>query len=260
MKEQSLSPAGKNRLHTSRITSRNNRLKGKIALVTGASRGIGLAIAHALAREGANLIISSRHCAELQTAAAALKKNSGRVLVQRCDVRDPQSLEALFAQVKKRFGRLDILINNAGTAQPVLNVEKLSVETWRQVLDTNLTALFLCTRAALPLMKSGGTIVNNLSISAVSVFPGFAAYTASKYGGLGFTNTLREELRERGIRVIALMPGATDTEIWEQFWPEAPRNRMISPESVAEVLLAALLLPANAVVEELKVVPTRGSL
>jgi len=260
VKQQRVRRAGKNQPRTPRTTSQNQRLKAKIALITGASRGIGLAIAHALAREGANLIITSRHAAALQKAAAALKKNLVRVLVHRCDVRDPQSVDALFAQVSKHFGRLDILINNAGTAQPLANIEKLSVEAWRQVLDTNLTGLFLCTRAALPLMKSGGTIVNNLSVSAVSVFPGFAAYTASKYGGLGFTNTLREELRERGIRVIALMPGATDTEIWEQFWPDAPRNRMISPESVAEAVLAALLLPANAAVEELKVVPTRGSL
>ncbi len=93
------------------------------------------------------------------------------------------------------------------------------------------------------MMKRGGTIVNNLSVAATRVFAGSAAYNASKHGALGLTNTLREELRPRGIRVIALLPGATDTDIWTTLWPQAPRKKMMSPETVAAAILQAILLP-----------------
>src|SRR5215469_5910581 len=107
----------------------------------------------------------------------------------------------------------------------------------------------------MPLMPRGATIVNNLSAAAKQIFPKIAAYTASKYGGLGFTLTLREELIPKGIRVTALMPGASDTEIWNKFWPAAPREKMIDPESVAQAVLYAVLLPPNANLQELLVVP-----
>jgi short-subunit dehydrogenase len=107
-------------------------------------------------------------------------------------------------------------------------------------------------------MKRGSAIVNNLSIAARRVFPGSAAYAASKHGGLGFTTTLREELRAEGIRVIALLPGATDTAIWNQFWPDAPRKRMMRPVTVAEAVIHALTLPAEATVEELTILPSGG--
>jgi NAD(P)-dependent dehydrogenase (short-subunit alcohol dehydrogenase family) len=131
----------------------------------------------------------------------------------------------------------------------------LSLEAWRTVLDTNLTGMFLCTRAALPLMRRGGVIINNLSVAARGVFAGESAYCASKFGALGFTDTLREELRERGIRVVALLPAATATEIWDQFMPEAPRERMMSPDTVAQAVIAALLLPDNVAVEEVRLAP-----
>ncbi len=137
----------------------------------------------------------------------------------RCDVRDERSVSAFFAAVNERFGRVDVLVNNAGIGGPSRKVAQLSADDWREVIETNLTGMFLTTRAALPLMKRGASIVNNLSVSAKGVFPGMSAYNASKHGAAGFTNTLREELRQKGIRVIGLYPGATDTAIWEQFWP-----------------------------------------
>jgi NAD(P)-dependent dehydrogenase (short-subunit alcohol dehydrogenase family) len=134
------------------------------------------------------------------------------------------------------------------------------VETWKEVIDTNLTGTFLVTRAALPLMRAGGTIVNNLSVAAVQPFAGMAAYNASKFGALGFTHALREDLRKRGIRVLALLPGATDTEIWGQFWPDAPRKKMISAETVAQAVLHAVSAPANATIEEIRIGPAAGVL
>ena len=235
-------------------------LRGQVACITGASRGIGLAIAHSLAKEGCDLVIAGRKESNLSKAVKRLAKQPIRVLPMVCDVRDERQVTALFAAVKKRFRRLDILINNAGVAHSNLSIAKLPLTSWNEVIDTNLTGTFLVTRAALPLMKRGATIVNNLSVSAKRVFPGMAAYSAAKHGALGFTKTLREELRPQGIRVIALLPGATDTAIWDAFWPGAPRERMMPAESVAKTVVDVLLLPADSTVEELVIAPTAGAL
>src|SRR5258708_16063401 len=136
----------------------------------------------------------------------------------------------------------------------------MAVDTWKEGIGTNLTGMFLVTRAALPLMQVGSTIVNNLSVAAVRVFAGMSAYNAYKFGGLGFTNALREDVRKRGIRVLALLPGATDTEIWSQFWSDAPREKMISPATVAEAVLHVVSAPANATIEEIRIGPTAGGL
>lgn len=182
------------------------------------------------------------------------------MLTTSCDVRDPDAITKLLSAARKKFGQLDILVNNAGIAHENANVDQLGIQGWKDVIDTNLTGMFLVTRAALPLMKSGAVIVNNLSIAAQRVFPGSSAYNASKHGALGLTNTLREELRTRGIRVIALLPGATNTDIWKTLWPEAPRKKMMSPETVAQAVVNALLLPPESTVEELVILPSAGTL
>jgi NAD(P)-dependent dehydrogenase (short-subunit alcohol dehydrogenase family) len=245
----------------SKMKQRANRpLAGQTALITGASRGIGLAIAEALARKGCSLILASRNVRQLAVQARRLERSKGSVGVEPCDVRDPQSVDLLFSRLRRTTRRLDILVNNAGVGQPNLTIDKLPYPLWKEVLETNLDGTFLVSQAALGLMKKGGTIVNNLSIAAMRVFPGSAAYNSSKHGALGFTNTLREELRGKGIRVIALLPGATDTDIWNTLWPEAPRKKMMSPETVATSLVNALLLPANSTLEELTIMPTAGTL
>jgi NAD(P)-dependent dehydrogenase (short-subunit alcohol dehydrogenase family) len=236
------------------------RLDGKVALVTGGSRGVGRAIAASLAAEDCKVIITGRDEEALASTSAEIFRRKDSVFARHCDVRSPESVDALAKAVRKQFGRLDILVNNAGIAHGSATVDKLSIEAWREVIDTNLTGLFLVTRALLPLMHPGGSIVNNLSISARMAFPEASAYNASKHGALGFTNTLREELRPRGIRVISLIPGATDTGIWNQFWPDAPRDKMMSPESIAQVVICALKLPENATVSELEITPTGGAL
>jgi NAD(P)-dependent dehydrogenase (short-subunit alcohol dehydrogenase family) len=243
----------------------NTTLAGRLALITGANRGIGLAVARALAREGCNLIITGRDERALGKARAELEKlqpekRNAYVLPQSCDVRSPDSVDYLFALARGLHKPLDVLINNAGIGHPHRAVTDLPYPTWMEVIDTNLNGLFLVTQAALAVMKRGGTIVNNLSIAAERVFPGSAAYTASKHGALGFTDTLREELRPKGIRVIALMPGATDTAIWEAMWPKAPRRKMMSAETVARTVVNALLLPENTTVETIVVMPSGGTL
>jgi NAD(P)-dependent dehydrogenase (short-subunit alcohol dehydrogenase family) len=238
----------------------SQRLQKKIALVTGATRGIGFAIAKALAAEGANLAIAARDSPALAKAGRELAAYKTRIVSKACDVADRESVDLLLREIRGKFGHLDILINNAGVSHAQAPVEELDIASWEKVLATNLTGMFLVTRAALPLMKSGGTIVNNLSVAAKEVFPGEAAYCASKHGALGLTNTLREELRPKGIRVIALLPGATDTEIWNQFWPEAPRKKMMSPETVAAAVVSALTLPGNSSMDEMIINPSAGAL
>lgn len=233
------------------------RFRNKVALITGGSRGIGLAIARLLAAGRCDLFITGLDQAALKKAANQLGRKTIPVV---CDVRDPEAVGRLISNIRKRFRRLDILVNNAGVGQPNVPVEKLPVETWIEVIETNLTGMFLVTRAALPLLKRGAAIVNNLSIAAKRVFPGSSAYNASKHGALGFTNTLREEVRDRGIRVIAVLPGATDTDIWNSLWPQAPRKKMMSPASVAQAVVNALLLPEESTLEELVIRPRAGTL
>jgi NAD(P)-dependent dehydrogenase (short-subunit alcohol dehydrogenase family) len=237
-----------------------SRLRGQTALITGASRGIGLAIARALSAEGCDLILTSRDETALRTVGRELRRRGNRVLTYPCDVRDPYSVDALFRVVRHEVRRIDILINNAGIAQTNLTVDKLPYPVWKDVLATNVDGTFLVTQAALLVIPHGGTIVNNLSIAATRVFAGSAAYNASKHAALGFTNTLREELRGKGIRVIGLLSGATDTDIWKTLWPQAPRKKMISAETVAEALVSAIVLPSNATVETLEIIPTVGTL
>jgi NAD(P)-dependent dehydrogenase (short-subunit alcohol dehydrogenase family) len=242
------------------VTRSSLTLRARVALVTGATRGIGLAISRALAAEGCNLVLTARDESALKKLSRELSSAKIQVLPHPCDVRDPHSVDALFRAARREFRRLDILINNAGIAHENLPVEKLPFPVWKNVLETNLNGTFLVTQAALAIMKRGGTIVNNLSISATRIFPGSGAYTASKHAALGFTKTLREELRPKGIRVIALLPGATNTDIWNSFWPEAPRKKMMSPATVAKAVVQAIQLPDKATVETLEILPTAGTL
>ena len=235
-----------------------DRLKGQTVLITGASRGIGAAIAKALANEGAHLILTARDEKNLNKLRREIR--SPKILTHACDVRDPHSVDQLFRSIRGDFKQIDILVNNAGIAHGNLPVDQLPYPTWKDVFATNVDGTFLITQAALGLMKRGSTIVNNLSIAANRVFAGSAAYNASKHAALGFTNTLREELRPRGIRVIGLLPGATDTDIWKTLWRQAPRKKMMSADTVARIVVETILLPPNATVENLEILPTVGTL
>jgi 3-oxoacyl-[acyl-carrier protein] reductase len=234
--------------------------KLKLAVITGGGSGIGRAMARTFASNGYAVVITGRDPKRLQDAAAQLAKTQAQVITLPCDVRDPVSVEKLMHGIGKLHPAIDVLINNAGVAHTLAPVEKLPIETWKEVIDTNLTGTFLVTRAALPLMHAGATIVNNLSVAAVQPFAGMSAYNASKFGAMGFTQALREDLRKRGIRVVALLPGATDTNIWGQFWADAPREKMITAETVAEAVFHAASVPANATIEEIRIGPAAGVL
>ncbi len=242
------------------------RLLGRVAVVTGGSRGIGYGIARTLAVEGCSVVITGRNQSTLDKSAADIRKSlgpqseSGRILPIVCNVRNADSVSSSFSAIKEAFGKIDVLVNNAGITQPILTVEETPLEVWRDVIDTNLTGIFLCTRAALPMMQAGGTIINNLSAAAEQVFSKYATYSAAKRGALGFTLSLREELIPRGIRVMALMPGATATDMWDQIMPGAPRDRMIDVESIAQTVLYAVLLPPNVNPSQIRLDPAGGAL
>ena len=242
------------------------RLAGKCAVVTGGNRGIGLAIAKALLNESCSVMITGRDRVALRnaknelTAVAANLDSVPEIMAETCDVREERSVAAVFAKAKKRWGRLDVLVNNAGISQALYEVADTPVDVWRSVIDINLTGMFLCTKAALPLMERGATIVNTLSLTVKTAVPKFGAYNASKAGALGLTDTLRGELTPKGVRVMALIPGATDTAIWEQFWPEAPREKMVRAEDVAAAVVYAVTLPPEASLTELMLVPSVGLL
>lgn len=233
-------------------------LKGKVVLVTGASRGIGLAIAQTLGREGANLVVVGRDRKKLQRAATQV---AGDPLPLVANVTSPGEVSKLFQVLRRRHRHLDVLINNAGafTYKPF---ERTSLQDWRANLETNLTALFLVTRAALPLLERSRAahIVNILSVSSRSAFRNCSAYCAAKFGALGFTRVLREEFRPRGIRVTAIMPGSTDTRMMKAFDFPVDRTKLIQPEDIGEAVLAALLQPPRATMEEVLLMPSAGRL
>src|SRR5258707_3819430 len=166
------------------------KLAGRLALITGANRGIGFAIARALAREGCDLIITGRDERVLAKARTQLEKLNVQVLAQPCDVRSPDSVDYLFALVRGLHKPVDILINNAGVGHPNRPVDELPYPTWMEVIDTNLNGLFLMTQAALAVMKRGGTVVNNPPIPAERAFPGSSAYNSTKQSALGSSRSL----------------------------------------------------------------------
>ena len=232
-------------------------LQGKVAVVSGGTKGIGRAIARALQGEGAFVYALGRNPQALAAVQAEFGKQG---LALQCDITAAEDTKAAAKRIKSDHGRIDFLINNAGMAHANQPVQELPFATFKQVVDTNLYGLFLMTQAALPLMRDGGVIVNNLSVAAMRVFPGASGYCASKFGALGFTNTLREELRSRRIRVTGLIPGPIETDIWNQFWAEAPRERMAKPDDVAQLVVSILKLPEGATVEFAHIGPTGGEL
>lgn len=185
---------------------------GRIALVTGAGTGIGRAVALALSAAGYSLAVTGRRVEPLEELA---REASGEVLVAPSDLTDPASVDALFGAVKERFGRLDVLFNNAGVNAPPVNIEDLAFEQWKAVIDTNVTGVFLCTRAAFRLMKDqsprGGRIINNGSISADRPRPNSAPYTASKHAVLGLTKSTALDGRKYDIACGQIDIGNTET-------------------------------------------------
>jgi NAD(P)-dependent dehydrogenase (short-subunit alcohol dehydrogenase family) len=237
------------------------KLAGQVAVVTGAGRGIGRAVARALAREGAAVVLAARSTPSLDGAAREIADAGGRALAVATDVREEPAVAALAARALSAWGRIDILVTAAGIASfgPVAELETAS---WDQMLAVNLRGAFLCCRAVLPAMMAQrrGTIVNIGSVVTSRTLTGSAAYTTAKYGLLGLSRVLAEEMRPHGVRVGVLSAGATNTPLWDAI-PGAPdRSRMLQAEQVAEAALLMVGLGPNAALEELTLLPAGGVL
>jgi NAD(P)-dependent dehydrogenase (short-subunit alcohol dehydrogenase family) len=227
----------------------------KVAIVTGASRGIGSAIARVLARKGWRLVLAARNAAELSALAGELPE----AIAVPTDITRPDEVRRLVAAASDRWGRVDALVNNAGVTH-VSPFEQVSPEVFDQLMAVNVKGPFLCIQAVLPLMRAQGSgeILNVVSIAAKRVFPEWSAYCASKFALDGMGKALAEELKGTGIRVSALYPGATDSPLWDVVGPDIPRGGMMRPEAVAEAVAFMLDQPASARISELVLDPAAG--
>ncbi len=237
------------------------RLAGQVALVTGAGRGIGRAIASTLAREGAAVALAARSATELEAVAREIKQAGGRALAIPTDVRHEAAVEALARRILAEWQRVDVLVNAAGVAT-FAPVTDSKLDDWDQMLAVNLRGAVLCCRAVLPAMtaRRRGTIINVGSVVTSRSLTGSAAYTASKYGLLGFSRVLAEEMRPHGVRVGVLSAGATDTPLWDAMPGAPPRDRMLGADQVAEAALFMAGLDPKATLEELTLLPAGGIL
>lgn len=226
-------------------------------LVTGASRGIGRAIAARLSSGDTHLLIHGRDEKALAETAEIIKQKGGQSSVIIADLSASDGCEKLLESVGD--GSIDMLVNNAGVgiAKPV---EELTLEDLQKTLAVNVTAPFLITQGLLRQMKRGSSIVNILSTASKNVFTDFSVYCMSKFALKGFSDTLREELRPRGIRVIGVYPGSVDTSIWDNIPGEWPRERMMKPEDVAEAVAYAISCPASVLVEDITIGNLGGAL
>jgi 3-oxoacyl-[acyl-carrier protein] reductase len=235
--------------------------KTEIAWVTGASKGIGLACAQALAASGMRVVMSSRNRPELIHETMEIRHTGGDARAVQCDVSSEEDVEWAIKSIMKEYGEgPDILINNAGIS-PYYDIEEMTPEIFDKVIAINLTGNFLCAKAVLPEMmrKGKGTIIQMLSIASVKAFAGGTAYGASKFGALGFTNALREEVRDKGIKVVSVMPGAVETPSWGEEGIEN-HERMMQPEDIAKAIMDILNQPQRTVVEEIVLRPILGDL
>jgi 3-oxoacyl-[acyl-carrier protein] reductase len=231
-------------------------LNGKVAIVTGATKGIGRSVAESLAREGAAVTVCGRNggtTAEAVTEMTAA--TGGRIAGQGCDVRERRQVAELFALAERTFGGVDVVVNNAGVGM-FAPVAELSPEDWHLILETNLTGVFHCCQEAIPRMKArgGGYLIQISSLAGKNPFAGGAAYNASKFGLNGFAEAMMLDHRNEDIRVTNICPGSVDTD----FSPRSGRAPWkIQPEDIAEIVLDLLRLPERTLVSYLEVRPSR---
>ena len=233
------------------------------ALITGASSGIGKATALAFAKAGINLALVSRSGEKLEAVAVAARQAGVEAKVYPLDLADIDVVQAKIQAIAADFGAIDILINNAGMGYTG-TLSETPLCDWLAVMNLNLTSVFQCILGILPMMRDrhSGTIINIASIAAKQAFPQWGAYSVSKAGLIALSKTLAVEERANGIRVTAICPGAVNSELWdtETVKQNFDRSAMLTPEIVAQSILHTALLPEQAVIEELTLMPSAGAL
>ena len=227
------------------------RLAGKIAIVTGSSSGIGKAIALTFGKEGASVVVAARRKDLCEKTAAQIRKNGGDAMAIQTDVTDEARVERLITETVKRYGRLDLLVNNAGIGGGG-RIESTSTETFDRVMNTNLRGTFFCCRAGFRQMKqNGGTIINMSSVAGVQAWAGTGTYSASKHGIMALTKSLADEGRAYKIKVSAICPGGVADELVDASPDEILRSEQISPYDIAEAAVYLAALGPYAVVHQI---------
>ena len=233
------------------------------AIITGASSGLGKATALAFAKAGIDLALVSRSQGKLEAVAEAARQVGVEARAYPLDLAKIEEVQAEIAAIAADFGSIDILVNNAGIGY-TNSLSDTPLTDWQQVLNLNLTSAFQCVLGVLPALRERrqGTIVNIASIAAQNPFPNWGAYSVSKAGLIAFSKPLAAEERANGIRVVTISPGAVNTSIWDTDTVQADfdRSAMLDPETVAQSILHVTLMPAQAVVEELTLMPSAGAL
>jgi NADP-dependent 3-hydroxy acid dehydrogenase YdfG len=241
----------------------SHKLVGKVALVTGASSGIGAATALALAAEGAAVAIAARRLDRLETTAQVIRANGGKVLAIATDVTEKEQIRKLIATVQLEWGQIDILVNNAGVML-LSAVDGANTEEWKQMIDVNLLGLMYATHAVLPLMKAqgGGHIVNVSSVAGRFAFTNCAVYNATKFGVNGFSDALRQEVSRDKIRVTIVEPGVvateltshiTATDIRERAQQRLQTNIVLQSDDIADAIVYAVTQKPHINVNEILV-------
>lgn len=233
-------------------------LSGRVALVTGSSKGIGRAVAEDLVRAGARVVVSSRTAADVEEAAAALSTlGPGEAVGIPCDVRDPLACQALVAGTVKAFGRLDILVNNAGLGR-FAPIQEMDPADWDLQIRTNLDGVFHVSRAAVRhlVASDDAWILNIGSLAGRNSFAGGAAYNATKFGLLGMTEAMMLDLRDEGVRVTCIMPGSVNTYFFGgEPGPEGAWK--LQAEDISRVVLDLLAFPSRALPSKIEIRPSR---
>ncbi len=232
-------------------------IEGKIAIVTGGTKGIGLAITRALLSGGAKVAICARDVNDLTQITTSLKQAyAEQVIGIKCDVGKFEDVQQLFIEVEERFGGVDILINNAGIGS-FTNVEQLSIEEWNRTIATNLTSLFSCCHEAIPRMKKRGSgyIINIGSLAGKEAFAGASAYCATKFGLVGFSEALMQEVRHDHIKVSYVMPGSVNTAFGRSGEQDPKTTWKLLPEDVAQVVIDLLEMNPRALPSRVEIRP-----
>lgn len=232
-------------------------MKGKIAVVTGGTKGIGRAIAESLLKAGAKVFVCARNKSELKRALEKLSE-SGRVEGEICDVRSEKQVEMMLDEAVRVFGGVDILVNNAGVGFIGSTVEEMSPDDFRQTLETNLFGVFYACHYAIPLMKErgGGYIINISSLAGQNAHPRMAAYNASKFGLNGFSEALMQEVRGDNIKVSYICPGSVNTEFGGDE-PSEEKSWQLQPADIAQTVLDLLSMEARALPSKVEIRPSK---
>lgn len=238
------------------MDKKSSGLKNKVAIVTGGGRGIGRAVAIAFAQHGALVVVSARTKDEIEGVREEILRTGGEAISIAADVTKEEDVENLVKGTVDTFGRIDILVNNAGYRGPVTPLSELSVSDWDRITSVNLRGPFLCTRAVLKQMQLArtGLIINISSLAGKTGYPMIAAYCASKFGLIGLSEALRNEVRDYGVKVTVICPGPVNTQMRASRFPGEDQHSLIRPEDIADSALFIAAQSGNYQIPELIIV------